>query len=104
MGFLERRKETRLQGKLDVALESETTVTRDFSPSGVYFETDQRLSPGCQTEFSLDLEHPDLGVRTRIRCRGEVVRAESRGEKMGVAVAIESYCFERIRDAEPDQE
>ena len=72
-------------------------VTRDFSASGVYFETDQSLAPPEPIEFFLILEHSELGPQVRVRCRGEVVRVEPKGEKTGIAVAISSYGFEGVR-------
>jgi hypothetical protein len=98
--FLERRKSTRFQVKLSVEFEKGTGVTRDFSSSGVYFETDQSFSLADQLEFFMHLEHSDLGPQTRVRCRGRVVRVEPMGERMGVAVAINSYGFESLSQSE----
>ena len=101
MHFLERRKSTRFQGELPVEFEKGIGVTRDFSALGVFFETDQSFFPADPLEFFLNLEHSDLGPQTRVRCRGEVVRVEPMGERMGVAVAISSYGFESL--SQPEQ-
>ena len=96
--FPEKRKAPRFQGKLDVALEKGTGVTRDFSTIGIYFETDQSFSPADPLEFFLNLEHTDQGPQVPVRCLGEVVRVEPMGEKMGVAVAISSFGLEGLGD------
>jgi len=38
-----------------------------------------------------------------VKCRGEIVRVEASGHKIGVAVTISSYNFERPRDPEKKQ-
>ena len=94
----ERRKDPRFQGRLDVELETGKGATRDFSTSGIYFEVDRSFSPAEPIEFSMNLEHTELGPQARVRCHGEVVRVEPMGEKMGVAVAISSFGFERLQE------
>ncbi len=69
-------------------------ITRDFSVSGVFFETEQSFSTEDPIEFFLILEHIDPGPQVRVNCLGEVVRVESMGQKTGVAAAIKSYRFE----------
>jgi hypothetical protein len=100
LDFPERRKATRFKGHLPVEFEKGTGVTRDFSTSGVYFETDRPFSPAEPIEFFLTLEHTDLGAKIRVRCFGEVVRVEPAGEKTGVAVAITSFGFESLHQPE----
>jgi hypothetical protein len=90
----ERRQATRFKGRLPVELKNGTGLTRDFSTSGVYFETNQSLSRGEPIEFSMILEHTSLGPQIRLRCLGEIVRVVPIGEKTGVAAAIKSYRFE----------
>jgi hypothetical protein len=94
LNFSERRKETRFVGKIPVDLKEGTGITRDFSASGVYFETDQSLSPEEPIEFVMNLEYTGLGSLVRVRCLGDIVRVEPMGEKTGVAVAISSFRFE----------
>ena len=93
----EGRREPRHRGKLPVELESGKGVTRDFSGSGVFFETDRSFTPGQPIEFTLVLEHIDPERPVRLRCKGEIVRVEESGEKIGVAAAINSYTFEEIK-------
>jgi hypothetical protein len=78
-------------------------LTRDFSTSGVYFETDQPFLPGHPIDFALILEHADPEAPVRVQCRGEVVRVEASGQGMGVAVAIRSYRFDQLWDLEQMQ-
>jgi hypothetical protein len=94
--FPERRKANRFQGKVPVEFEKGTGVTRDFSSSGIYFETDQAFSPAEPFDFLMNLEHTDLGPRARVRCRGEIVRVEPIGKRTGIAVTISSYLLEEL--------
>ena len=84
----ERRKGPRFKGNLDVEFEKGTGVTRDFSASGVYFETDQPFTLAQPIEFVMNLEHSGLAPLVQVRCLGEIVRVEPMGDKTGVAVAI----------------
>jgi hypothetical protein len=68
-----------------------TGLTRDLSACGVFFETDRVFAPGEVIQFALVLEHIDPNRPVRLRCRGQVVRVERRGDTMGVAVAITAY-------------
>jgi hypothetical protein len=92
----EERREPRHRGKLQVELESGKGVTRDFSGSGVFFETDRSFTTGQLIEFILVLEHIDPERPVRVKCQGEIVRVEENGQKIGVAAAINSYTFEEI--------
>jgi hypothetical protein len=92
--FRERRQATRFRGALPVEWEKGAGITRDFSASGIFFETDQFFSSGEAVEIALKLEHFYPGNSLRVRCRGEVVRVERGTEKTGVAMVINSYRFE----------
>jgi len=93
----DKRQEPRYRGKLPVQLESGEGITRDFSGSGVFFETDRSFSPGQLIEFILVLEHIDPQRPVRLKCRGEIIRVEESGQKIGVAAAINSYTFEEFK-------
>jgi hypothetical protein len=93
----EQRRDKRHQGKLPVHLESGNGITRDFSVSGVFFETDRSFSPGQKIEFTLVLEHIDPERPVHLKCSGEILRVEENGQKIGVAVAINSYTFEELK-------
>ena len=90
----ERRLATRFRAALPVEWETGEGTTRDFSASGIFFETDQFFSSGEPVEFALKLEHFDPGHSVQVRCRGEVVRVEQGEEKTGVAMVINSYFLE----------
>jgi len=95
----EQRRATRHPAKLPVDLESGKGVTRDFSNSGIFFETDKSFSHGQPIEFSIVLEHLYPGRPVRLKCQGEVIRVEDKGQKVGVAATIGSYTIE---DIEPE--
>jgi c-di-GMP-binding flagellar brake protein YcgR len=74
------------------------TVTRDISARGVYFDFSERMEPGSDVEFELNLP-PELaaGKSVRIRCRGKIVRVDTpKGEgTTRIAASIENYEFIR---------
>ena len=92
----ENRQVPRHQGKLPVNLNGGKGITRDFSSSGIFFETDRSFSPGQPIEFTIMLEHADPAGPIRMKCRGEIVRVEESGQKIGVAATIDSYEFEEL--------
>jgi hypothetical protein len=93
----ERRKSVRFRGKVPVEFARGTGITRNFSFSGVYFVTDQSFSAGDPIEFFLSLDHTALDHRVHLRCKGEVLRVEPEGERVGVAVAIAAYKLEGLK-------
>ncbi|HEV8457103.1 MAG TPA: PilZ domain-containing protein [Methylomirabilota bacterium] len=54
------------------------TRTRDFSSSGVFFETDRALAPGAPIEFSLVLGRVSPGLPLRLDCEGRIVQTVPR--------------------------
>jgi hypothetical protein len=92
----EKPRAPRYKGKLPVEFESGKGFTRDFSASGIFFETDRSFSLGQPIEFTLFLEHIDAAGPIRMKCLGEIVRVEGNGNKIGVAATINSYSFEPI--------
>ena len=93
----EKRRATRHQGKLPVKLKDAKGITRDFSSSGIFFETDKSFTLGQPIEFTIMLEHADPEGPIRMKCRGEIVRVEESGQKIGVAATIDTYSFEEIQ-------
>ena len=89
----EQRREPRHSGKMPVELESGKGLTRDFSGSGIFFETEKSFSLGQSIEFTIVLEYIDPGHPVRLKCRGKIVRIEEKGQKIGVATSIQSYTF-----------
>ncbi len=93
----EQRREPRHKGKLHVELGSGKGITRDFSSSGIYFETNRSFTPGQSIEFTIVLRHIDPKSPVHLKCQGEIIRVEENEQKIGVAAAIESYTFEKIQ-------
>src|SRR3989339_546846 len=85
-------------GATPVELKDGKGITRDFSSTGIFFETDKSFTQGQPINFTIVLENVDPNRPVRVKCRGEIVRVEESGQKIGVAVAISSYNFEKLRD------
>jgi hypothetical protein len=83
----EPRKEDRIREQLPVKVLNDDGkgATRDLSSSGVFFETDKDYEVGSAITITIDFEN---APRARIRCVGTIVRVESRGSKVGVAVHV----------------
>ena len=80
------RREERVSAALPVDLGTATGITRDVSASGVFFETDATYALANEINFTVQLETP--GGKMMLRCKGEIVRIEPRGKRVGVAVKI----------------
>ena len=72
-------------------LESGMGLSRDISGSGIYFVTDQSLTPGGTVKFSVKLDHIRPGKPVRLDCQGQVLRVEAAGAKLGVAASISEF-------------
>jgi len=83
-----------------VELKDGKGITRNFSSTGIFFETDKSFTQGQPIDFTIVLENVDPDRPVRVKCRGEIVRVEDSGQKIGVAVAISSYNFVRLLDPE----
>ena len=94
----ENRRTIRHRGAFPVKLESAHGVTRDFSSSGIFFETDQSFAPGHTIEFTIVLEYVDPQRPVHLKCRGQIVRVEKKDHKLGIAAKIKSYVFETSKD------
>ena len=82
------RKESREHKKFPVKVSGDKVkgVTRDLSPSGVYFETSLRYQVGSMIKMTIDFDGPQ---RMQLECEGTIVRVEGRGsDKLGVAVRM----------------
>jgi len=84
----EQRQALRYSLELPVEVAGTSGRTRDFSASGVFFETDRALTPGAPVRFSLLLGRVSPGRPLRLDCEGRVVRTEPGKGRLGVAVAI----------------
>jgi hypothetical protein len=87
----EKRQAPRHKCAVPVSFENGAGITRDFSSSGIYFETDKSFTPGQSIEFTIVLEHVAPGRPVSVKYKGEIVRVEESGQRIGVAVAIQSY-------------
>lgn len=93
----DQRQAARFEGAIPVETEIGEGLTRDFSNSGVFFETDKTYSPGQKIEFSFVLEHFISDRPMRVKCQGEIIRVEEKGRNVGVASTISSITFENIK-------
>jgi hypothetical protein len=84
----EPRREDRIIRKLPVKVYGDAVegVTRDLSPSGVYFETESPFQAGSMIKMTIVFEGPE-GLQ--LDCEGTIVRVENRGsDRVGVAVRM----------------
>ena len=71
-------------------------VTRNLSPGGVYFVLDESIVAGHSIRFSLEFSTGDsFASDLYLECVGQVVRVESVGTKLGVAVKLTDSRLER---------
>ena len=90
------RKNDRVSAKVPVHVETGAAgVTRDVSPSGVYFVIDEQLVAGQTIRFAIEFAALDRGGPLHLDCVGTVLRVEDAGGKCGVAVAISESRLER---------
>jgi len=85
------RHEERFLLELPVMLEGGMGLSRDISGSGIYFVTDQPMTPGRFVQFSMKLNHVRPGKAVRLDCQGQVLRVEAAGAKLGVAASISGF-------------
>lgn len=90
----ERRKEERISVSLPVSTANTAEVTRDISPSGVYFEANTPFVLGERIGFVI--EFSNLVDNLMLKCNGEIVRVENRNSKVGVAVKILESVMESL--------
>ena len=69
-------------------------ITRDVSPSGIFFETGEEMTPGAPIRFALSFDNPAGNLL--LHCAAEVVRVERSDGKVGVAAKIIESRMERI--------
>ena len=85
-GLPERRRDKRINVALPVFLDNAKGVTRDVSVSGVFFWISGMYALGDVITFSIGRK--TASGKFILKCRGDVIRAEPRGNKVGVAVRI----------------
>jgi hypothetical protein len=97
-----RRTQQRVSAVLPVNVEGHVAgMTRDISPSGIFFETDMEMTSGSSIHFALEFDNPS--GKLLLRCSGEIVRVERAGGKIGVAAKIIESRMERV-EAKRDTE
>ena len=99
----ENRRTIRRKGAFPVELENGKGISRNFSSSGIFFETDKSFTPGQAIEFTVVLEYVDPSRPVHLRCSGSIVRVEHKGQKMGIAATISSYTFEKLNATDAGQ-
>lgn len=74
------------------------TSTLDISASGLFLTLPEAPDLGGRVDCQLDL--PDLleGSPVPLHCTGRIVRIERRDGRIGVAVHVERYEFERHKN------
>ena len=95
------RKDDRVSAMLPVRFEDGGVgVTRNLSPTGVYFIVDESVVAGRPIRFSLEFTTGDaISAELYLECVGQVVRVEPVGDKLGVAVSLTESHLERRRPA-----
>lgn len=97
----QRRKSERVISELPLSLEGGPSgITRNMSPSGVYFVVDGQPEESQEVRFTIDFaSQPGSGSRLRLNCIGKVVRVEAAEGKWGVAVSITEASLETVEKA-----
>ena len=88
----QKRREERVSTQLPVYLGGATGRTRDVSASGILFKTDASYALGSSISFAVELDTSN--GKMVMRCRGDIVRIEPKGSKVGVAVKITESTLE----------
>jgi len=89
-----RRMQERVGAEIPVQFtDGASGVTRNVSPSGLFFVTDSDMSVGQTLRFSLEFDHP--GGRLTLDCLARVVRVESSEGKRGIGAVIVESRLER---------
>ena len=92
------RKHERVPTEVAIHLENGAEgVTRDLSPTGVFFLAEAALGEGDEIHFSIDFDNPAGPLR--MECVGNIVRIESAGGRRGFAVRITESRLARGEEA-----
>lgn len=84
-----RRLEERVHATLQVVLGSGAPgVTRDISPSGIYFWSRELFREGDSVHFSVRFQDPRMKRRWTLQCVARVLRVEMLEAECGVAARI----------------
>jgi len=88
----QKRKDKRVDTALFVYLDKTRGVTRDMSASGAYFWTSGDYAAGDPIDFSIEIK--TAGGKMLWKCRGDVIRTDSRDHMVGVAARITESTME----------
>jgi hypothetical protein len=93
----QRRRQQRVPSAIPFTLDDGSgAVTRDLSPSGVFFETEGELAVGSVVRFALEFDNPSGDLL--FQCVAQVVRVRHQNGKLGVgAEIIESHLEKKER-------
>ena len=84
----------RVNATITVRIEGESSgETRNLSPGGVFFVTDQPFAQGNALHFTVEFENPTGNFY--LDCIGEIVRVENTEGRVGVAAKIIESRLER---------
>ena len=90
----QRRQHQRVPSAIPFILDDGSgAITRDLSPSGVYFETDGPLAVGSEVRFSLQFDNPSGDLL--FLCVARVVRIRDQNGRLGVGAQIVESRLER---------
>jgi hypothetical protein len=92
------RKHERVPTEVAVHLENGAEgITRDLSPTGVFFLAETTLGEGDEIHFSIEFDNPAGPLR--MECVGNIVRVEAMAAKRGFAVRITESRLARGEEA-----
>lgn len=80
------RIEERVNVTLPVKLDNAVGLTRDVSASGICFEIDATYTLGSEISFVIEMN--SFNEKMLFKCKGSIIRTESHGQKIGVAVKV----------------
>jgi PilZ domain len=84
-----RRVEERVQATLQLMLPTGASgLTRDISPSGIFFWTEHPLEQGDPVRFSVRFHDTQMKRRWTLHCSARVLRVEQEAGQCGVAARI----------------
>jgi len=88
------RAQERVPTEVPVSIDGRVVgVTRNVSPSGIFFEANQGIATGGSLRFTLTFAQPTGDLL--LACNGEIVRVEQSDGKVGLAVTISESRLER---------
>ena len=96
----EKRSTERVAASFPVAQAKGKGITRDFSVTGIFFETEAHFEQGSTIDFIVDLDASAARHQRRrlLKYQGEIVRIEQQGTRVGVAVKITDAVLRYVQD------